>query len=126
MVDTRPLLKGFGAAADVIGQIATDKAVNSRRLTSISSTIEQTKDRAVESVAAIADSAILYGELVSNVDLATTTPLGYVDHSLGRTPVGAIVVLVLGIGNNERHCIAVSDTQVQMNGEDGVVTVWVF
>jgi hypothetical protein len=123
MVDTRPLLKGFGAAADVIGQIATDKAVNSRRLTSISSAIGLAKDRAAESAA---DSAILYGQLVGSVDLATTTPLGYVDHSLGRTPVGAIVVLVLGIGNNERHCIAVSDTQVRMNGETGVVTVWVF
>lgn len=32
MVDTKPLLKGLGAAADVVSQIATDKAVNSRRL----------------------------------------------------------------------------------------------
>jgi hypothetical protein len=32
MVDTKALLKGFGAASDVAGQIATDKAVNARRL----------------------------------------------------------------------------------------------
>ena len=31
MVDPKPLLKAFGAGADVIGQIATDKAINGRR-----------------------------------------------------------------------------------------------
>jgi hypothetical protein len=71
MADTRPLLKGFGALADVAGQIATDKAVNSRR------------------------------QRPSNIDIASgvavpvtlRSGIQWYPHGLGRTPVGALVML---------------------------------
>jgi hypothetical protein len=109
MVDTKPLLKGFGAAADVIGQIATDKAVNSRRVRSDFQQFDITD-----------------GQLIVGADLANPAHPTYIEHKLGRVPNGAIVVLTLGVGASERHCVGVSETRVQMNQPTGLVTVWVF
>ena len=82
MVDTKPLLKGFGAAADVVGQIATDKAVNSRRLTATSSALAQSTTGVID---------ITNGQFIQGINLsgsgATEVP-----HDLGRNTFGAIVV----------------------------------
>lgn len=78
MVDTKPLLKGFGAAADVIGQIATDKAVNSRRTRSDKFDIQQeTFD-------------ITKGELVKAGTIPSGTTL--VAHNLGTEPKGVFIL----------------------------------
>jgi hypothetical protein len=93
--DPKPLLKGFGAAADVAGQIATDKAVNSRRLTDISSRlVSEAGDLAsinsgyTSGVRASANPS--NGELLTGVPIATI--LEEVEHNLGRTPYGAMII----------------------------------
>jgi hypothetical protein len=127
MVDTKPLLKGFGAAADVIGQIATDKAVNSRRLTSISSAIEQTKDRALESVTA--GSAILDGQLIEDAELVEDAEgdENKIPHNLNRVPYGAILVKMSADAGGETHCRSTTVNDVTIaSSRAGTVTLWVF
>lgn len=107
MVDTRPLMKGFGAAADVVGQIATDKAVSNRRVRSRFSKFDPTQ-----------------GELLHNVttsDSASPVP-GTLQHSLGRVPYGAVV---LHCADGLTVCTAVSSTGIVMDRNDTQMTVWV-
>ena len=75
MADTKPLLKGFGALADVASQIATDKAVNSRRqrpntyatsnLLSNPSIVQITFDNATTGSASVGSAQ--YAAIVSSV-----------------------------------------------------------
>jgi hypothetical protein len=127
MVDTRPLLKGFGAAADVIGQIATDKAVNSRRLTPISAAIEQAKNSVVEG--AVAGSAILDGQLIEDATIVddTTGVLNKIPHNLNRVPSGAILVKMSATASGETHCRSTTVNDVTIaSSVPGTATLWVF
>lgn len=106
MVDTKPLLKGFGAAADVFGQIATDKAVNSRRQRS-----------------SFLQTDITNGQLIEDYTL-TAENQGVISHGLNRVPSGAIVIKQ-NIGN-AIYCSGTTQDTLQMSETSGIVTVWVF
>ena len=101
MVDTKPLLKGFGAAADVATQIATDKAVNSRRVRSNFSQFD-----------------ITGGQLIENATAGTD---GTVAHNLGKTPKGAIILA----SSASCYVSAVSSSVVTINLPGATVTLWV-
>jgi len=111
VVDTKPLLKGFGAAADVARQIATDKAVNSRRTRSNTFDIAQ-------------------GQLIEEYELtgsAEHAQLTYVPHSLGRVPKGVLV-----LKNNSSSfttscdCVDATIDTVKMRSQAFItVTLWV-
>ena len=122
MVDPKPLLKGFGAAVDVAGQIATDKAINGRRQTSVSSQIERDEE------ASLSDN-LSDGELIENYALADGTNQTTVPHSLGRVPRGAVVMLAdYSDQDIAIRCIAVSASNVTIlhsNVSPGSVTLWV-
>jgi len=102
VVDTKALLKGFGAAADVAGQIATDKAVNSRRVRSSFSQFDITNGQLIE-------------DAVSDPDTKS------VPHGLNRVPKGALVlkastgVVVEGV----------TRTEVILDTASAEVTLWV-
>jgi hypothetical protein len=101
--NTKPLLKGFGAAANVAGQIATDKAVNSRRTRSNFSQFDITK-----------------GQMISY-----TFPAGpeEVPHQLGRKPSS---VFIAEPNPDDVSCTATSATSVTLDGPPGAsVSVWV-
>lgn len=102
MVNTKPLLKTFGAGANVFGQIATDKAVNARRQ-------------------AFPSFDIADGELVEDVEVPG---LALVPHTLGRVPAGALVLKASGLG--EILCVETSESDVTMasNGTH-TVTIWI-
>lgn len=94
MVDTKPYLKKFGEGTDVSSQIATDKAVNARRLTDLTSSV-------VNSAAALAEENSAYTQgLMSTanpsngilVEVTATPGTPGHPHSLGRVPVGGIIV----------------------------------
>jgi hypothetical protein len=123
MVDTKPLLKGFGAAADVIGQIATDKAVNSRRQSSESSRLSY-----LAAVAAAAPTPydISQGQLLEDYDLGPSNP-ATVPHSLGRLPMGAIVLKSDASGSQIVDCIGATenDVTIRNDGDDHIVTLWI-
>jgi hypothetical protein len=110
MVDTKPLLKGFGAAADVIGQIATDKAVNSRRTRSDFMQFD------------IANGQLLLGKKL----LGTGDPLAspsLLKHGLGREPTG-VVILEPNPGGAE--CTSVTSADITVSGTLGeLVTIWI-
>lgn len=118
MVDPRPLLKGFGAAADVAGQIATDKAINGRR----QSKGATASDAAVQGLRGSVD--ITDGQLIENHDLSSGTPT-VVPHSLGRVPVGAIV-LKQNVGTAAEFCVSCSIDSVVMSSSVVTVSLWVF
>jgi len=126
LVDTKPLLKGFGAAAGVARQIATDKAVNSRRLSRVSSDIAQ------EERERLVAFDVTDGQLIEDYLLDGTAPeTRYTDvpHALGRTPKGAWVLKVVDPGTSltaNCQCVAVTATIVRMqHAENTVVTIWV-
>ncbi len=105
MVDTKALLKGFGAGADVFGQIATDKAINSRRRTS--STFD------------ISD-----GVLMEDIALGPDNP-ATVKHTLGRVPVGALV-LKHDATTGDVDCVGTSLETILIRQTGGVTaTLWV-
>jgi hypothetical protein len=123
MVDTKPLLMGFGATADVATQIATDKAINSRRQSAESSRLSFLATRAAAEAGEPEPYDISQGELIEGtLDPASPTTF---THSLGRTPNGAIV-LVVG-GTQHAYCIGVSPTEVVIAHSDPSVsiTLWV-
>ena len=101
MVDTKALLKGFGAAADVAGQIATDKAVNSRRVRSNFSQFDITN-----------------GQLIED---AISDPDGYVAHQLARVPKGAVVLK----SDQEVAVTGSTETTVTLDQPGAVVTLWI-
>ena len=106
MVDTKPLLKGFGAAADVVGQIATDKAVNSRRVRSNFLQFDITQGQLIE------DGVVPTGE----TEVA-------VPHLLGRVPAGA---LVLKSSDFNIHITEATERTVTVDSPAGTVfTIWV-
>jgi hypothetical protein len=133
--DPTPLLKGFGAAADVIGQIATDKAINGRR-------------NSKGSTKADGDLAILRGDFVrSEQDEAERAEIlrGGVDitdgqliedhimggsyqvpHELGRVPVGAIVIKRDPGGAAAPVCTGTSADDITMNFNNVTVSLWIF
>lgn len=131
MVDTKPLLKGFGAAADVAGQIATDKAVNGRRATDITSGL-------VISAAELASTNAGYtsrvrtsvnpanGQIVQNVE--TETPLTTVDHDLGRIPDGAYVIGsdTFGIFIFDKGTADSSTFKINTSTVGAFIDIWVF
>jgi hypothetical protein len=101
--DPKPLLKGFGAAADVAGQIATDKAVNSRRTRSDFSQYDITK-----------------GQLLTDLTLETGEDI--FPHSLGRVPTGAFVLKA----GDSAVCVSTTLDTVSIKGTAAdIVTVWV-
>lgn len=110
MVDTKPLLKGFGAAAGVARQIATDKAVNSRRVRSDFTQFDITGGQLIEDYQ------------LNPVDPGSPTK---VPHKLGRVPAGAIIMKLASAGY--AHCSAASETHVSIihSQADDVVTLWV-
>ena len=109
MVDTKPLLKGFGAAADVAGQIATDKAVNSRRTRSSFTQFD------------ITNGQLLVGNLI---DWYTKT----IEHGLGRVPNGGMIVGADGLGEIEfKRGTATTTTFDVISTAIGItVDIWVF
>lgn len=76
MVDTKALLKGLGAGVDVVGQIATDKAVNARRRTRLTFDIRN-------------------GQLFENL-VHGGGGVQQFRHGLGRIPKGAQVLKATG------------------------------
>jgi len=102
MAETKPLLKGFGAAANVVGQIATDKAVNSRRTRSDFLQFN------------IAD-----GQLLENVTPNPTT--GAVPHGLRRIPKGAFILS----SPAPAACTGLTQSTVIINPTAGPVTLWI-
>lgn len=98
--DPKPLLKGFGAVADVATQIATDKAVNSRRTRSDFSQFDITQ-----------------GQLIENATLDATNSVA---HALKRVPKGAIILSA----STDLYVIGLSSSAVTFSGA-GTVTAWV-
>jgi hypothetical protein len=115
VVDTKPLLKGFGAAADVVGQIATDKAINSRR---------RSKGTGNRISRLRGEIDITDGQLIEGWDLATE-PTGVVPHNLGRVPIGVIVVKQ-DIGSAADYATGFSIDTITMHGATQTVSLWVF
>lgn len=103
MVDTKPLLKGFGATADVAGQIATDKAVNSRRTRSSFTQFD------------IANGQLLEDVVPDPVELT-------VSHGLNRVPSGALVLKSSSPGNI--NFVSATSSALIFDAT-GTVTVWV-
>jgi hypothetical protein len=101
MVDTKPLLKGFGAVADVAGQIATDKAVNSRRVRSNFSQFDLTN-----------------GQLIED---ATVNDDGNVAHKLKQMPKGALVLK----SDQAVVVTGVTRSAVAIDVVGALVTIWV-
>ena len=102
MVDTKPLLKGLGAGANVFAQIATDKAVNARRRTS--STFDLTD-----------------GQIISDIDVSVAMD---VPHSLNRVPAG--IVVLKSSPASQVSCTATTLKTVQIVATPpAIVTVWV-
>lgn len=125
---TRPLLKAFGDLALNAAEVATDNAINERRDSRVTT--------ALNAASAIAESLdgirrdelaggldITDGQLLSDVDLGALTVPGTIDHTLGRVPVGAIIVKS---DSDNRYCQGVTATTVVMNAASGTVTVWIF
>ena len=105
MVDTKPLLKFLGAGANVATQIATDKAVSSRRQTN--STFEMNKGSLLEG------KKILMG---------VQKPQSFT-HGLGRIPRA---VFVSQPSDPSVEVVSYDATNVLMDGTDGVAfTLWV-
>lgn len=106
MVDTKALLKGFGATANVFGQLATDKAVNSRR----------------RRPASYSRFDITDGQLVTSVIPQTGTPYT-VSHQLGRVPSAVF----LGQPTNVTLGPATATTiPITGGGDPGdTITLWV-
>jgi hypothetical protein len=106
MVDTKALLKGFGAASDVAGQIATDKAVNARRLRPKS----------------YAHFDITAGQLLTFTFPSGTTGTERVLHGLGKTPslvLRAEPINSITIDNYSQESLTLSGNAGQS------ITLWV-
>lgn len=104
MVDTRALLKGFGKGADVAQQIATDKAVNSRRVRA------GTRDI---TVGQIVEVKIMGGTGTAEV------PSGFRD----AIPTSCNLTSTPGFPNWQ---ITGTVLSVTFSSGDGAVTFWVF
>jgi len=124
VVDPTPLLKGFGAAADVVGQIATDKAINGRRKSPTTSKLDaEAEERATVEAGRL---KISDGELLEDVALTDGGGTQSIPHTLGRRAIGAVVTK--NSSTNAVYCGAVvEDTEVLMrfNGTM-LVDIWVF
>jgi hypothetical protein len=116
-VSSSNLLKGFGVGADVIGQLAVDKAI---RRKSTSGVLTKSLDELRTAVAE------LEGDIIT-VEL-TTSPTQTFSHALGRMPNGAIVIMC-DEGNAVKSSIsAVSPADVTLRTDasnDAVFTIWV-
>jgi hypothetical protein len=123
MVDTKPLLKGFGATADVATQIATDKAINSRRQSAESSRLSFL---ATSAAAEPAPYDISQGELIEDYDLGGSNP-AVVPHSLGYLPRGALVLKSDTPGSDSIDCVGATEDDVTIRnpGLNRIVTLWV-
>jgi hypothetical protein len=133
MVDTKPLLKGFGAGADVVGQIATDKAVNARRQTNISSEIALSASATAfdnseyTSALRASDSNPTNGELALSIE--TNVSPKAVEHGLGRIPSGAFIIGTDAAGEWARFLRGAATTtefSVISAGTGAIVDMWVF
>ena len=98
------MLKGFGIGADVVGQLATDKALRRK------------------STGTVRGFDITDGELVEDVSVINgDTP---VPHSLSRVPTGALVMKQTGTA--DVVCTSVSAQGVVLSANAvSIVTVWV-
>jgi len=128
--DPTPLLKGFGAAADVAGQIATDKAINGRRRSKGETATDAAgqiaaglAERSAEEAAELAGGVRLQdGQLIEDWDMATP-PTGRVPHNLGRIPFGGFVVKGTGTAT---IVDTVHEDYVEFNTASGTYSVWIF
>jgi hypothetical protein len=106
---------GFGAAADVATQIATEKSINPRRQSAESSRLTQ------QSASLAGSFDITDGELIEDVVVAG---LVAVPHNLGRVPTGAFVILASGI--EAVVCLVTTASEVTLGASGTVtVTIWV-
>lgn len=133
MVDPTPLLKGFGAAADVAGQIATDKAINGRRrskgATAAAGALAQFEEEAVRSEqdAAARAEALRGGVDITDGQLIEDHAMGgsyQVAHNLGRVPVGAIVIK--NSSSSVPVCTGTSADDITMSYDNVTVSLWIF
>lgn len=106
MAETRPLLKSFGNAVSVATQIATDKAVNARRLRQGSYPRFDLTD----------------GQMISFVFPEATTGTEQVPHGLGRTPTAVFIAEP----NPGVVCTAKNAQSITLTGAGGnSVSIWV-
>ena len=132
MVDPTPLLKGFGAAANVASQIATDKAINGRRQSKGETAADA--DQQIAGGFAAQDAAeaaelqggveIQNGQLIKNHNMATA-PAGRVPHSLGRIPNGGFAIFG-SVGSSAILCNILHEDYVEFNTSSGTYTLWIF
>jgi hypothetical protein len=134
MVDTKPLLKSFGATVDVAGQIATDKSINSRRQSKAETAIDGVASIALTTATGEAQAKsgrtggvdITNGQLVGAHDLSDNVSPEQeyeIQHTLGRVPVGAIILMS---DTDSVRCESVSATAVTFNSNSALVNVWIF
>jgi len=132
VVDTKPLLKGFGATADVAGQIATDKAVNSRRQSKGATAAGAAAQIAAGLTEQSAEEAgirqggvnIQDGELIRDHNMASGTP-SRVPHNLGRVPFGALAIYTSS-SSTAILCDVLHEDYVEFNTVSGTYSLWVF
>ena len=116
---------GFGAAADVATQIATEKSINPRRQSAESGRVEET-NLALAADAAAAEALLFHiedGQLLEDVDLGAAGVTA-VPHTLGSVPTGAII-LALDIGTAWVRGADSAEVSVEHSDNDAIVTLWV-
>lgn len=135
--DPTPLLKTFGAAADVAGQIATDKAINGRRQskgeTDADAELQIAAGLAEKSAADAAELAggvsLQDGQLIEEHNMADTPDgagtEGRVYHNLGRMPYGGFAIYTSS-GSAAILCDVLHEEYVEFNGQSGTYSVWIF
>jgi hypothetical protein len=98
------MLKGFGIGADVIGQLATDKALRRK------------------STGVIRGFDMADGELLEDAKITTAAGTEF-EHSLRRVPKGA---LFLKTSASLAYCLGATASTVTIAGElDDIVTFWI-
>jgi len=135
--DPTPLLKTFGAAADVAGQIATDKAINGRRQskgetdTDAELQIEAgLAEKSAEDAAELAGGVrIQDGQLIEDHDMSDTPDgpgtEGRVYHNLGRMPYGGFAIYTSDDGS-AILCKTRHEEYVEFNKQSNTYSVWIF
>lgn len=135
--DPTPLLKGFGAAADVAGQIATDKAINGRRNSKSATDAAAAAqiaaglaDKSAEYAAELAGGVRLQdGQLIENHDMSDEPDgagtAGRVYHNLGRMPYGGFAIYTSGNGA-AILCKTLHEEYVEFNTQSNTYSVWIF
>lgn len=106
LADTRPLLKSFGKAVSVATEIATDKAVNARRLRQGSFPRFDLTD----------------GQMITFTFPAATSGTEQVPHGLGRVPTAVFIAEPNpGVACTAKNAQAITLTGAASNS----VSLWV-